>query len=73
MDLATPPFGKLTPFHVYAVLSRSRGKDDTRLLRDFEGALFSTHPTEDLHAEDGRLRRLEDRTEHRRTDEFEGW
>ncbi|KAG1837452.1 hypothetical protein DFJ58DRAFT_640636, partial [Suillus subalutaceus] len=35
IDIATPPTAGLTPFNVYVALSRARGNDGVRLLRDF--------------------------------------
>lgn len=49
----------LTPFHVYVALSRSRGRDNIRLLRSFKEELFTTHPSEDLRAEMKRLELLD--------------
>jgi len=43
VDLAKPPNGKLTPFGAYVALSRSRGRDTIRLLRDFEDKIFRRH------------------------------
>lgn len=36
VDIGTPPTGQLTPFNAYVALSRSRGRDTIRLLRDFD-------------------------------------
>ncbi|KIK91190.1 hypothetical protein PAXRUDRAFT_150064 [Paxillus rubicundulus Ve08.2h10] len=57
----TANFG-LTPFNAYVALSRSRGRDTIHLLRDFDNALFTTHPSEDLREEDARLTRLAETT-----------
>ncbi|KAF8256855.1 hypothetical protein EI94DRAFT_1475672, partial [Lactarius quietus] len=35
VDLAKPPSGNLTGFNAYVSLSRSRGRNNIRLLRDF--------------------------------------
>ncbi|KAI5984255.1 hypothetical protein EDC04DRAFT_2834046 [Pisolithus marmoratus] len=52
----------LTPFNAYVALSRSRGRDNIRLLRDFENSLFTSHPSEDLRIEEERLERLAQKT-----------
>ncbi|KAJ7573124.1 hypothetical protein C8J56DRAFT_805229 [Mycena floridula] len=62
VNLAKLPTGKLAPFHVYVALSRSKGRDNIRILRDFEPDLFTKHPSEELKLEDVRLERLVDRT-----------
>ncbi|KAH9162586.1 hypothetical protein EDB89DRAFT_1860696, partial [Lactarius sanguifluus] len=36
VDLMKPPSGYLTPFDAYVSLSRSRGRQTLRFLRDFE-------------------------------------
>ncbi|KAH7905837.1 hypothetical protein BJ138DRAFT_1017168, partial [Hygrophoropsis aurantiaca] len=58
VDIAKPPTFKLTAFNAYVALSRSRGRDTIRLLRDFETELLTTHPSEDLREEDIRLLNL---------------
>jgi ATP-dependent exoDNAse (exonuclease V) alpha subunit len=55
IDIGTPPTGGLTPFNVYVALSRSRGQDNIRLLRDFDEKLLMTHPCEYLRIEDESL------------------
>ncbi|KAJ7575006.1 hypothetical protein C8J56DRAFT_723667, partial [Mycena floridula] len=62
VDLAKLPMGKLTPFHVYVALSRSKGRGNIRILRDFKPDLFTKHPSEELKVEDARLEKLVDRT-----------
>jgi len=62
VDLGTPPTGKLTPFNAYVALSRSRGRNSIRLLRDFDERLFTHHPSEYLRLEDERLGILDLRT-----------
>jgi hypothetical protein len=42
-------------FAAYVALSRSRGRETIRLLRDFDDKIFTKHPWEHLRAEDGRL------------------
>jgi ATP-dependent exoDNAse (exonuclease V) alpha subunit len=55
IDIATPPSGGLTPFNLYVALSRGPGRDNIRLLRDFDEKLLVSHPCEYLRAEDERL------------------
>ena len=62
VDLAKPARGVLTSFNAYVALSRSRGRSSIRLLREFENALFTTHPSRALEIEDIRLRRLAELT-----------
>ena len=53
------------PFTAYVALSRSRGMDNIRLLRDFDNKIFTHHPSEALRTEDTRLDSLtEDTTIH---------
>ena len=60
VDLAKPVTGgPLTPFNAYVGLSRSRGRDTIRLLRECQEGLFTTHPSEDLREEDIRLEKLD--------------
>jgi PIF1-like helicase len=71
IDLAKPPSGALTGFNAYVALSRSRGRDTIRLLRDFEEKLFTVHPNEELRKEDVRLASLQKKTlERYRSCEF---
>jgi ATP-dependent exoDNAse (exonuclease V) alpha subunit len=65
VDLAKPPSGGLTGFNAYVALSRSRGRETIRLLRDFDEKLFTVHPNEQLRREDQRLEALEKKTEER--------
>lgn len=63
VDIRRLPRGKrLTPFNAYVALSRSRTAENIRLLGDFEDYLFTTHPNEDLRAEDERIDRLDRQT-----------
>ena len=55
IDIGRPPTGSLSPFSVYVVLSRSRGRDTIRLLRDFDPNLFQNHPSEALRQDMKRL------------------
>ena len=45
-------------FAAYVALSRSRGRESIRLLRDFDDKIFTKHPSEHLRAEDFRLAEL---------------
>jgi len=65
VDLAKPPTGSITPFAAYVALSRGRGRDSIRLLRDFEDKLFTTHPSEYLRKEKIRLESLSCKPEKR--------
>ena len=58
VDIATPPYGRLTPFNVYVALSRGTGRENIRLLRDFDETLLQHHPSEYLRLEDERLEHL---------------
>ena len=62
VDLARPPSSFLSAFNAYVALSRSRGQDTIRLLRDFDEKLFTVHPNEELRAEDERLDVLAEQT-----------
>ena len=59
IDIGRVPSGSLNAFNAYVALSRSRGRDSIRLLRDFDDKLFTTHPSSELAAEDDRLERLD--------------
>ena len=48
VDIGKPPTGALTGFSVYVALSRTRGRANIRLLRAYDHALFTVHPSEDL-------------------------
>lgn len=58
-----PPSGGLTPFNIYVALSRGRGRDNIRLLRNFDEKLLMMHPCEHLRIEDERLARLDMETQ----------
>lgn len=62
IDIMQPPQGGLTPFSVYVALSRSRGRENIRILRGFDEKLFTTHPSEPLRLEDIRLQELDKST-----------
>ncbi|KIJ04774.1 hypothetical protein PAXINDRAFT_94320 [Paxillus involutus ATCC 200175] len=59
IDIGTPPSGSLTPFNIYVALSRCRGRENIRLLREFDEKLLMNHPSEYLRIEDERLKNLE--------------
>jgi ATP-dependent exoDNAse (exonuclease V) alpha subunit len=62
IDIGRPPSGNISPFSIYVALSRSRGRDTIRLLRDFDDKLFTRHPSEDLRKEMLRLERFNEIT-----------
>lgn len=62
IDISTPPTGQVTPFSVYVALSRSRGRDTIRILRDFDVELFQRHPSEELRKDMRRLESLNEKT-----------
>ena len=62
VDIGSPPSGRLTPFNAYVALSRSRGQNNIRLLRDFDDRLFTQHPSEYLRNEDLRLEQMNQKT-----------
>jgi hypothetical protein len=65
IDIGKPPSGSLSPFSTYVALSRSRGRDTIRLLRDFDENLFTTHPSEALRIEMERLQEFDRLTEQK--------
>ncbi|KAF8424767.1 hypothetical protein L210DRAFT_3325444, partial [Boletus edulis BED1] len=62
VDIASPPIGHITPFNIYVTLSRMRGREGIRLLRDFDERYLTSHPSEFLRNEDGRLAKLNQET-----------
>ncbi|KAF8425817.1 hypothetical protein L210DRAFT_871327, partial [Boletus edulis BED1] len=58
VGIGTPPSGTLAPFNIYVALSRCRGPEFIRLLRDFDEKLLMSHPSEYLRVEDERLHQL---------------
>ena len=48
----------VSSFAAYVALSRSRGRDNIRLLRDFDDVIFTKHPSEALRQEDERLQSI---------------
>jgi hypothetical protein len=62
IDFSPPPYGYLTPFYIYVALSRGTGRDNIRLLRDFDHSLLQQHPSEFLRLEDNRLLKLNEIT-----------
>jgi hypothetical protein len=69
VDIGRPPYGRLTPFNAYVVLSQSLGREIIRLLRDFEPELFTKVPSLMLEEEDKRLYQLDRETEASYQDE----
>jgi ATP-dependent exoDNAse (exonuclease V) alpha subunit len=64
VDIGRPPTGGLTPFNIYVALSRARGREGIRLLRDFDEQLLQQHPNQFLRVEDDRLKKLDDETKN---------
>lgn len=66
VDIGKVPggFGN-SAFGMYVALSRSRGRNTIRLLRDFENSLFTRHPSDDLRMEDIRLEALAKETKEK--------
>lgn len=62
VDIGPPPYGRLTPFNIYVALSRGTGRENIRLLRDFDETLLQQHPSEFLWLEDQRLHNLNEST-----------
>ncbi len=62
IDLAPPPSGQTSPFSTYVALSRSRGRDTIRILREFEKDTFLNHPSEHLRKEMDRLETMSRRS-----------
>jgi hypothetical protein len=62
VDIGRPPTGGITPFNAYVALSRAKGRQSIRLLRDFEDHMLQEHPSEYLRIEDERLKRLDKET-----------
>ncbi len=62
LDIASPPYGKLSLFNLYVALSRSSGRETIRLLRDFDDKLFIQTQDPELYIEDERLERLNEGT-----------
>jgi hypothetical protein len=62
IDIAPPPYGHLTPFNIYVAFSRGTGRENIRLLRDFDYTLLQHHPSEFLRLEDIRLHHLNEST-----------
>ena len=55
----------ISPLGAYVALSRGRGREQIRLLRDFDDDLFTKHPSEDLRIEDERLDKLTELTKEK--------
>jgi len=58
LDIADPPRGRLHPFNAYVALSRGKGRSSIRLLRGFDDALFTNHPSDKLRVADVRFAML---------------
>lgn len=58
IDIGTTRAFPVNPFAAYVALSRSRGRQSIRLLREFDPGIFTKHPSEALRVEDERLRVL---------------
>jgi ATP-dependent exoDNAse (exonuclease V) alpha subunit len=65
VDIGTTKRFPVDPFVAYVALSRSRGRNSIRLLRDFDNKIFTRHPSEDLRLEDRCLEGLAERTKIR--------
>jgi len=63
VDIGQPPTGRLTAFNAYVSLSRGKGRQSIRLLRDFEDNLLQTVPSQALLEEESRLAILSEETE----------
>ncbi|KIK92159.1 hypothetical protein PAXRUDRAFT_147926, partial [Paxillus rubicundulus Ve08.2h10] len=55
VDIGSPPTGGLGLFNLYVALSRSRGRETIRLLREFDEKYFKVAQVHELTAEDKRL------------------
>lgn len=62
IDIGKPPSGNLSAFGVYVALSRSRGRDTIRLLREFDVTLFQNHPSEYLRQDMIRIEIINEKT-----------
>jgi hypothetical protein len=62
VDIGRTTCFNLSPFNAYVALSRSRGRETIRLLRDFDNELFLRHPSEDLRVEETRIDALVEQT-----------
>ncbi|KAF5321196.1 hypothetical protein D9619_001956 [Psilocybe cf. subviscida] len=66
IDIGKPGSGGgLSPFSTYVALSRSRGRDTIRLLRDFDEQLFQRHPSEYLEKDMKRIQILDKMTQEK--------
>lgn len=63
VDIKTPRTGAgLSLFNLYVALSRSKGRESIRLLREFDDQIFMKSHDEELAKEDQRLSKLDDQT-----------
>ncbi|CUA73486.1 hypothetical protein RSOLAG22IIIB_05336 [Rhizoctonia solani] len=64
IDIATPPTGSaLSLYNLYVALSRCAGRDNIRILRDFDEKLLMKPLDYDLLREDERLAKMDNQTE----------
>ena len=59
VDIAKPPYGRLSLFNVYVALSRGVGRNNIRLLRDFDEEILMQGQVKELVDEDKRLEDLD--------------
>ncbi|KAG8935210.1 hypothetical protein FRC01_005466 [Tulasnella sp. 417] len=62
VDIGQPARGHISQFNAYVAVSRGRGPESLRFLRDFDEGLFTSGVDEDLAAEDVRLEVLNHQT-----------
>ncbi|KAJ3742586.1 hypothetical protein DFH05DRAFT_1501330 [Lentinula detonsa] len=62
IDIASPPTGSLNLFNIYVALSRSSGRENIRLLRDFNPDVLLQGHSAELLAEDDKLEKIEKET-----------
>lgn len=58
VDIGKTSSFALTPFNAYVALSRTHGRQSTRLLRDFENDLFTRHPSDSLRDDELRIQEV---------------
>jgi hypothetical protein len=63
VDIAKPPTGSISQYNAYVALSRIKGREGIRLLRDFEDELLQTSIDPELIDENSRLKKLASFTE----------
>ena len=62
VDIARPPYGQLNLFNIYVALSRGTGRDNIRILRDFDEDTLKSSQIVELELEDDRLENLDQKT-----------